>query len=76
MINFLLYLLEKFPYRTKFGLSLAGELKIIYYMRRGQYLNKCLCGGNTVTYINRRGYDEDESWETFCKSCDFLYDED
>ncbi len=71
MIRLLLYLLEKIPYRTKFGLSLADELKVIYYHKIGIKKQRCLCGGRVVT----RGIPPD-GWETSCYDCDFLYDED
>jgi hypothetical protein len=73
MIKLILNLLEKIPYRTKFGLSLADELKVIYYQKIGQFKNpeKCLCGGRVYT----RGIPPD-GWETACRSCEFLYDED
>lgn len=71
MIKLLLYLLEKIPYRTKFGLNLADMLKIIYYQKIGYKINKCLCGGKIVT----RGCSPD-GWESYCYDCDFLYDED
>jgi hypothetical protein len=71
MINLLLYLLEKIPYRTKFGLSLADELKILYYQKCGKRKLRCLCGG-TVTTIGIYP----DGWETHCCSCDFVYDED
>jgi hypothetical protein len=73
MIRILLYLLDKIPYRTRFGLSLADELKVIYYHKFGKHnkRSQCLCGGTTIT----RGIYPD-GWETICHSCDFLYDED
>ena len=75
MIKLLLYLLEKIPYRTKFGLSLADELKVIYYHNYGEKKDRCLCGGYVhTTHWNRS--EDDVSWETICGSCDFLYDED
>ena len=77
MINILLYLLEKIPYRTRFGLSLANELKVIYYQKIGQFKNpeRCLCGGKVITHTwNLSQYDG--SWETFCYQCEQIYDED
>jgi hypothetical protein len=73
MIKLLLNLLEKIPYRTKFGLSIADELKVIYYHKIGKNKQpeKCLCGGKIIT----RGIPPD-GWETSCYDCDFLYDED
>ena len=73
MIKLLFYLLEKIPYRTKFGLSFADELKYFYYYKIGQYKNpqKCLCGG----IISTIGVYPD-GWITDCVSCGFLVDED
>jgi hypothetical protein len=77
MIKILLYLLDKFPYRTKFGFSIADELKVIYYKKIGQFKvpERCLCGGivKTWTYYRRQG---EVSWETTCQRCGFLADED
>ena len=77
MIRILLYLLEKFPYRTRFGLSIADELKVIYYQKKGQFKTpeRCLCGGIVITnsYCNAGG---EASWETSCDDCGFLADED
>ena len=75
IITKLLYILEKIPYRTKFGLSLADELKYLYYKKIGYKTNRCLCGGHVhTTYWNRS--EDDVSWETTCGSCEQLYDED
>lgn len=71
MINLLLYLLEKIPYRTKFGLSLADLLKYTYYDKIGYKKNRCLCGGAIVTY--GANY---EGWLTECDLCHLLIDED
>jgi len=73
MIKILLYLLNKIPYRGRFGLSIVDELKIIYYHKKGQFKQpeKCLCGGNVITI----GVSPD-GWETYCYDCEFLYDED
>jgi hypothetical protein len=71
MINFILNLLEKIPYRTRFGLSIADVLKVRYYHRHGKQHIKCLCGGTIITV----GIGPD-GWETACRSCEFLYDED
>lgn len=73
MIKILLYLLDKLSYRTKFGLSIADELKIIYYHKKGQFKRpeRCLCGGIVSTI----GIYPD-GWETSCESCQMLYDED
>lgn len=71
MIKLLLNLLNKIPYRGRFGLSIADELKDIYYQKIGVKKNKCLCGGKIITlgiWI--------DGWETYCSSCYFLYDED
>ena len=77
MIKFLLYLLEKLPYRTSFGMTLANELKDIYYKKIGQFKKpeRCLCGGIITTFTFRLNED-DVSWETTCQSCNFLVDED
>jgi hypothetical protein len=59
VITKLLYLLEKISYRTKFGLSLADELKYWYY-NKSYWHDKCLCGGKiiTISYIR---YEDDVS---------------
>jgi hypothetical protein len=67
----LLYILEKIPYRTRFGLSLADELKYLYYKKIGYKTNRCLCGGKIVT----KGIPPD-GWETSCLWCELLIDED
>jgi len=71
VITKLLYLLEKIPYRTRFGLSLADELKYFYYKKIGYKTHRCLCGGKIVT----RGIPPD-GWETSCYKCELLIDED
>jgi len=71
MINIILYLLEKIPYRTRFGLSLTDVLKVRYYHKYGEKKHRCLCGGRVVTV----GIGPD-GWETTCRSCELLYDED
>lgn len=73
MIKLILHLLEKLPYRTRFGLSLSDELKIIYYKKIGQFKipERCLCGGIIVA----RGIPPD-GWETSCQECEILLDED
>lgn len=69
----LLKILDKFPYRTSFGLSLVDKIKIIYYWKIGQkkYPQKCICGGKVYT----RGIPP-EGWETACTRCQMLFDED
>lgn len=73
VINKLLYILEKIPYRTRFGMSLADELKYWYYYKIGQYKHpkRCLCGG----IISTMGCPPD-GWVTDCTSCGLLIDED
>jgi hypothetical protein len=73
MINFILYLLDKIPYRTKFGLSLSDLLKYWYYYKIGKEKHppRCLCGGK-VLY---RGIPPD-GWEISCNKCQILIDED
>ena len=71
MINLILYLLEKIPYRTRFGLSLADELKYLYYDKIGYKKRRCLCGGKVITY----GVGQ-EGWCTECNKCQILIDED
>jgi len=68
MMKILLYLLEKIPYRTKFGLSLSDLLKI-KYNRTHPY--KCLCGGRIIPIPHLP-----EGLEIICEDCNFLYDED
>jgi hypothetical protein len=73
VINKLLYILEKLPYRTKFGLSLADVIKVRYYHKYGKNKRpeRCICGGIVTTIgVGREG------WETACRDCEFLYDED
>lgn len=74
VITKLLYLLEKIPYRTKFGLSISNVLKYLYYNKIGQYKKpqKCLCGGKIRTY----GAHYPEGWTTECDSCQILIGED
>ena len=73
MINLILKLLEKIPYRTKFGLNLADLLKQYYFIKRGQYQKplRCYCGG----IIEQYGIGE-EGWILECQSCFYVYDED
>ena len=77
MIKILLYLLERLPYRTRFGLSISDELKIFYYKKIGQFKNpeRCLCGG-VITTASWQLHEDDASWETACHECDFIFDED
>ena len=67
----LLNILEKIPYRTRFGLSLADELKYFYYKRIGYKKERCLCGGK----ISTKGCPPD-GWVTDCNRCGLLIDED
>lgn len=73
IINIILNLLEKIPYKTRFGLSLADLSKIYYHEKIGQFKRpqSCLCGG----IVKTRGTYFD-GWETTCLDCNFLYDED
>jgi len=73
MISFILNLLEKLPYRTNHGLSIANLLKDQYYKKIGKNKNpeKCLCGGRVITVGAPFG-----GWETTCNICHELYDED
>ena len=77
MIKLILNLLEKIPYRTRFGMSLADELKYSYYYRIGRYKNppKCLCGGKVRTTAMCYGEGE-VGWTTECDCCQLLIDED
>ena len=68
MIEILLHLLEKIPYRTKFGLSISDLLKLKYNQTHPY---DCLCGGKIII----RGVPPD-GWEISCDDCNFLYDED
>jgi hypothetical protein len=74
MIRIILYLLEKIPYRTRFGLSLADELKYLYYYKIGQYKipPKCLCGGRIRIY----GGSYPDGYTIECDECQLLIDED
>jgi acetone carboxylase gamma subunit len=68
---FILELLNKIPWRSKFGMGIGDELRIIYYQKWGKRRIRCLCGGRVITFgVGRDG------WETSCGSCEFLYDED
>ena len=71
VINILLSILEKISYRTKFGFSLAEELKYFYYYKIGYKKQKCLCGGNIITI----GCPPD-GWLIECSDCNLLIDED
>jgi hypothetical protein len=72
MIKLILYLLEKIPYRTRFGLSISDLLK---YKYNQTHPYKCLCGGKITTKSYIR-YEDDISWEISCEDCGFLADED
>ena len=69
VITKLLDLLDKLPYRTRFGLSLGTVLKLIYYDKFNK--KRCLCGGYIITY----GVGQ-EGWVTECSECENLIDED
>jgi hypothetical protein len=73
VISKLLDILEKIPYRTKFGLSLGDLLKYFYYNQIGQYKKpkRCICGGIVTTI----GCPPD-GWVTDCVQCGLLVDED
>lgn len=73
VISTLLYLLEKIPYRTHFGLSLADVLKYFYYEKIGskKHPKRCLCGG----IISTKGCPPD-GWVIDCTGCGLLIDED
>jgi hypothetical protein len=73
----LLHFLEKIPYKTSFGLSLADVLKVRYYHSYGKNKSpeRCICGG-VVTTATWQLHEDDVSWETACRSCDFVFDED
>jgi hypothetical protein len=76
MIKLILFLLDKFPYRTKFGLSISDLLKIKY---NKTHPYDCLCGGKIITlpYSSYHGGDDiDIGYEIRCNTCKFLYDED
>ena len=77
MINFLLKLLDKIPYRTRFGLSLSDLLTHAYYEKIGRHKNpqKCLCGGDVHTYY-LGWYDGDVGYEVTCLKCGFVFAED
>ena len=70
MINILLYILEKIPYRTKCGLSLCDLLKEYWYKELNHH-DKCICGGSIVCYGTGN-----EGWEVVCLKCDYTYGED
>lgn len=73
MIKLILYLLEKIPYRTKFGLSLADLLKLWHYEKINP--KKCLCGG-AIICDSKVVDDGCGSWVVSCEICKFIYDED
>lgn len=73
MINLILFLLEKIPYRTKFNLSLSDLLKFWWY----EHINvkKCLCGGNII--IDSKVIDDGcGSWIVRCEKCHLIIEED
>jgi hypothetical protein len=73
MINLILYLLEKIPYRTKFGLSLSDLLKLWWYNNIN--VKKCICGGSIV--IDSKVIDDGcGSWIISCEKCGECYEED
>ncbi len=74
MIKLILFLLDKIPYRTNFGLSLSDLAKYGYYYRLGQFKTppKCLCGGRIRIYSST--YPEGYTIE--CDKCQLLIDED
>jgi len=67
----LLYLLEKIPYRSKWGLSLADLLKEYCY-RRLWWHDKCICGGRIHCY----GTGFEDGYVVECGKCGYCYDED
>jgi hypothetical protein len=73
MIKLFLYLLEKIPYRTRFGLSLSDLLKYLYYYKIGQFKKpqRCLCGGRISTVRC-----PPDGWVTDCQRCGLLINED
>ena len=73
----LLHFLGKLPYRTSFGLSLEDLLKVWYYRNYGMKKRpeRCICGG-VITTRSWVVNEDDVSWETACRSCDFIYGED
>ena len=73
IITKLLYLLDRLPYRSKFGLSLADRLKYYYYYKVDEYKcpRRCLCGGIIATMGCRP-----DGWVTDCNRCGLLIDED
>ena len=72
MIKLILYLLEKIPYRTKFGLSISDLLKLKY---NETHSYNCLCGGKIIVMTYPCGQDE-IGWEIYCQDCGQIYDED
>lgn len=70
MKKLLLYILEKIPYRNKWGLSLADLLKYWYYQRNPNR-DFCFCGGKIRTFSC-----PPDGWTTECIECNQLYDED
>jgi hypothetical protein len=72
MINLILNLLERIPYRTRFGLSFSDLLKYCYYNKIGYKKDKCLCGGRIRTYSSNYP----EGYTVACDRCQLLIDED
>jgi len=67
MIKLILNLLEKIPYRTKFGTSLADDLKSWWFYSKGHH-NNCLCGG----IINVHGLGQ-EHWIVEYSIYDYVF---
>ena len=70
MINLILNLLGKLPYRTKFDTSLSDELKNWWYWEKNHH-DKCLCGGS----INFYGLGN-HHWVVQCSVCEYIANED
>jgi hypothetical protein len=69
MIKIILYILDKIPYKTKFGLSISDLLK---YRYNKTHPYKCLCGG----IIRCFSASSPEGWTVECTLCNQIYDED
>lgn len=73
MNKLILKLLNKIPYRDKFGLSLSDLLKIYWYDKVDK--NRCFCGGIIRNYQFLTSYG-DGGWYVECEDCLQIYEED
>jgi len=73
MKKLILTILNKIPYKSKFGLRLDDLLKTYWYRNVNDKF--CFCGGKIYTKYNV--YSEDNyGYEIFCSECEYLFAED